>query len=456
MIFKFKNYGYVDECEVELANLTVLFGPNNVGKTYISYGIYFILSELIEVLTFPITDDQLDEIGNSGVLKLDLDHYRSILQDAIDSAAIGKLSKSVQSFFNAPDGFFANAELGFKIQEGFDYKYALETKIPFGKENFVFFKKLKGESTFTITLQGDVFIKLSSNVLYDIINRAIASTLVLPALTRPFAITSERTGISLFYKELDIHRNLLVDHLASGKQVEDHRTLLQGNKSRYAKPIQDNIDIIRDYDSIVKRKSFLREQKDTYGSIFKALSELSGGAYKSDSEQIMYQPRKERGRDKVSIPMYLASSSIKSLFLLDLYINHLAEPGGLLLIDEPELNLHPENQRSMAKLLARLINAGIKVLITTHSDFLVREINNRIMLSSDFRGRSKILKKSKIQQDELLKPSDVNAYSITTDHGVRANTVDGAGINAELFDEVIAQSNALSTEIYFSLDRDHN
>lgn len=50
------------------------------------------------------------------------------------------------------------------------------------------------------------------------------------------------------------------------------------------------------------------------------------------------------------------------------------------MVDEPELNLHPENQRKVARLLAALVNFGIKVFITTHSDYILKELNTLIML----------------------------------------------------------------------------
>ena len=37
------------------------------------------------------------------------------------------------------------------------------------------------------------------------------------------------------------------------------------------------------------------------------------------------------------------------------------------MIDEPELNIHPANQRHIARLLARLVNAGMSVVISTHA-----------------------------------------------------------------------------------------
>ncbi len=40
-----------------------------------------------------------------------------------------------------------------------------------------------------------------------------------------------------------------------------------------------------------------------------------------------------------------------------------------------ELNLQLENQRRVARLFARLINVGVKVFVTTHSDYIVKELN---------------------------------------------------------------------------------
>ena len=53
----------------------------------------------------------------------------------------------------------------------------------------------------------------------------------------------------------------------------------------------------------------------------------------------------------------------------------------MIFIDEPELNLHPVNQRKIARILAKVANSGIKIIISTHSDYIVKEFNNLIMLS---------------------------------------------------------------------------
>ena len=54
-----------------------------------------------------------------------------------------------------------------------------------------------------------------------------------------------------------------------------------------------------------------------------------------------------------------------------LYVDHLT-------IDEPEAHLHPEMQVRVASFLATLLSHGVRVVLTTHSDFFVSQFNNMI------------------------------------------------------------------------------
>jgi predicted ATPase len=44
------------------------------------------------------------------------------------------------------------------------------------------------------------------------------------------------------------------------------------------------------------------------------------------------------------MPLHFTSSTVKTLFSLVFYLQHLAKPGDYLMIDEPELSLHPDNR----------------------------------------------------------------------------------------------------------------
>ena len=51
-----------------------------------------------------------------------------------------------------------------------------------------------------------------------------------------------------------------------------------------------------------------------------------------------------------------------------------AEPGDLLIIENPEAHLHPAGQRRIGELIARCATAGVQVIIETHSDHLLNGI----------------------------------------------------------------------------------
>ena len=79
------------------------------------------------------------------------------------------------------------------------------------------------------------------------------------------------------------------------------------------------------------------------------------------------------------------------------------------MIDEPELNLHPANQRLMARLIARLVNSDLRVIASTHSDYLVREINSLIMLSRPGTVQAELMQRYDDKREELLTPDKVHS-----------------------------------------------
>ena len=100
----------------------------------------------------------------------------------------------------------------------------------------------------------------------------------------------------------------------------------------------------------------------------------------------------------------------------------------------------------MARLLVRCVHAGLKVLITTHSDHLVKELNNLIMLSRDFDGKQDLLKKLRYDPDDALDPSQIRAY-VAKDDTLTACSVDKYGVEIPNFDSTIDDINRATNEI---------
>jgi energy-coupling factor transporter ATP-binding protein EcfA2 len=81
-------------------------------------------------------------------------------------------------------------------------------------------------------------------------------------------------------------------------------------------------------------------------------------------------------------PTGRTSSMVSELAPVVLYLRHRLQPGELLIVEEPEAHLHPATQVAFARCLVRLVNKGLRVCLTTHSEFFLQQINNAIMASA--------------------------------------------------------------------------
>ena len=83
---------------------------------------------------------------------------------------------------------------------------------------------------------------------------------------------------------------------------------------------------------------------------------------------------------KNNLPLMRTSSMVSEIAPVVLYLRHLVEPGDLLIIEEPESHLHPAMQAAFARELARLVRTGIRVILTTHSEWFLEQLGNLIRL----------------------------------------------------------------------------
>ena len=88
--------------------------------------------------------------------------------------------------------------------------------------------------------------------------------------------------------------------------------------------------------------------------------------------EFVYRPRETEHDIRLS----RASSMVSELAPVVLFLRGSVRAGDTLIIEEPEAHLHPAAQTEMAVALARLVRAGVRVVITTHSDWLLHEIGN--------------------------------------------------------------------------------
>lgn len=180
---------------------------------------------------------------------------------------------------------------------------------------------------------------------------------------------------------------------------------------------------------------------------------LNGEVVVDDNNMLLYKMKREGG---ASIPISAAASSIKELAPLALIVEKERISNYSILFEEPESHLHPELQVAVVDLMAAMMTAGTHFQITTHSDYILRRINDLIYLFMIKRklgdeGFKNFCREQEIGPVPLLNPLLVNAYYLKTGedgHTVVSKQDLSNGIPFDTFEEVIKTSIFKSSDIY--------
>jgi predicted ATPase len=452
MKLKVENFGPIHYADIELKPLTVIIGKNNAGKSMLAQ-LIFTLMRLRE------------SINPSYILKPFLPHIFSIPENTL----IGILQHflSVENFQRkiketkelTPFSYLKivldviidsfthslNKPLGSFLERSFaiEFKNLVNLYSDYTKAECTYNEHLIVE--FTITKEGNLSARfdvktieeLIDNILRDKeINELIEKTLslkdkrdfaidmviIIKILTEflfpeslplsPLYIPAGRAGLLEGYEAVSSALITLAP-VAPLKGItmppmpamasEFYSLLLQleGKKGPFAK-ISDLFKEILEGD-IVLEKLKLPEGKSKMVYKFKFKDEES------------------------SIDLIHAASMVKELSPIYLIIRELADKGSLIIIEEPESHLHPAAQIKLMEIFAKLVNEGLNILITTHSDLLLRKLAHLIMESSS--------KKTNV----YLKPEDVAVYLLKPNEkgfiSQKVNIIEGL----PTFDEVIEQ-----------------
>lgn len=454
-----ENIGIIRYAEFEVGDLTLICGTNNTGKTYATYALYGFLNyfqkEAYEALD-PIIDidrNIVQKLYDDGVISIDLTKYYSNA-DKILKAISESYSSKMYQVFAAEERRFDGAkfELGLN-QDLSSYNMEYHKKML----EFLSVEKKSGDVNLTITrISEKENLMLLHDIILLFIKDIIKEIMFRPQIPNAFIASVERTGVSIFKQELFITRNRLLEKMGNAKKESDLFDIFSKSYSRYPLPVSDNIRYIQELDGRVTSESYLVTE---YPEILEMMSGIIGGKYSLDKEgNVYYTPNKGRS---AKLKMVESSSIIRALVNLEYYLRYTAQKNDLLIVDEPELNLHPENQRKMARLFVMLVNAGIRVMITTHSDYIVREFNNIILLTQNSPHIRKIREQYGYSDLERLNAEGVRAYvagksSVLVPGNSRKTPVNTliptivtaeSGINMDVFDHVINEMNAIYDQI---------
>lgn len=377
--------------------LILLAGPNRTGKTLVSYLMYG-LSEFSHMVVDDRVEDQISTLI-TGIKNADLS--APIITEAFENP---------ERFFEML--FFAMRPNKIKlfnlITEEFNIDYEALFKIIGKGEKINSEYRIKNKN-YSGTILVHNISKDSANV--KDIAQEFRVIFANSQRSKCFFLPCERlfatmVGSDLVRAEYKNYRNSQIDLPRQIKQ-----SMIMNSNPRYAQPIMDYLIFIDDLEYVTK------VQNDKFISIADFLNlKLMGGQvhWKADQRRLIFNEY----RTNKEIPFHLSASGIKSLTGLELYLRHQCVGDGtdILFFDEPELNLHPKAQRVVARVIARMINAGIKVVVSTHSDYIISQLSNLVVLGTAYQKDSeKVMRWVKehgldYEREDFLLPEQVAPY----------------------------------------------
>lgn len=458
-----ENLGCLRWAEFELGDMTIICGENNTGKTYATYALYGFLSFWRDGFEIKNIDIDINRLLEEGSISIDIKRYLKDAQRILDDAC-KEYSELLPRVFASPERLFKDAVFNIELSNNeIQPLNSYELTIGSAKKEIFQVTKQKNDDNIFITLLVD---RQKSEippkpVIKSQVSRALKEVIFGSLFRKPFIASAERTGAAIFRNDLFFLKKRILDAVEKmSNKGFDLLLLIKEVTSDYAFPVKDNVDFIRRLEDISKKESYISKR---YENIIEEFNDIIGGEYRVKRDGLYYIPKSSRN---IRLTMDASSSAVRSLLDLGFYLKHIAQPDDFLMIDEPELSLHPENQRRIARLLARLVNLGIKVFITTHSDYIIRELNTLIMLNNDSPNLKRICEERGYKQEELLSAEKVKVY-VAKKHPVllkgnkrktRVPTLVPAdidpqfGIAVSSFDDTINELNDIQDEILFSGD----
>ena len=411
MKIRVKNLGVLKQAEFSLGDFTIICGENNTGKTYVTYALYGFLDSWRRRFddASHIPDNTFDELMEDGVTRINLVEYAQKAQEILNQIC-RHYSFDLHRVFAAPEEKFRNTQFHVLLENGVLTNsikpMSFERNIGIGALSRQMLSLTKDEESEELEVSLVVDrqkMNFPPHFIERRIGGAINEIIFGPLFPNPFIVSAERTGTAIFRKELNFARNRLLKEISQSDEQLDPRELVRKSYEGYPSPVEANAEFVRRLEVIVKEKSFLAEK---HPEMLERFADIIGGEYKMIRGELYFIPKGKR----IRLSMHESASAVRSMLDIGFYLRHVAKQGDLLMVDEPELSLHPENQRRIARLFARLVNLGIKVFITTHSDYIVKELNTLIMLNQNKPYLKKIAKREGYDSSELLGSEKIKVY----------------------------------------------
>lgn len=406
-----EQFGKIRKAEIEFAPLTLFVGDNNSGKSYLlslSWAMRTIVKEFMFDLAFlkespsdsfnvlfKLLGEKINSVTEEQPEFIDFSIVQPYLQSLINEAVECNKEKLIKALFNSdsvkigkmslliPDNLSGAIEISI-VEDRIEFLYGEQSAFI-----DLSYWKAKEENDRNRAVVATYILFLIWTLLG--VEHISYESVYLPAARTGFMLTKDIINSYARKKTFDIEVNSV-----KNEPIQP-----------FSRPIIEFLNVINDMsaeqkgnDQYKKLVVFIQNEM-VQGNI--EISALAG-------KELSYIPKGQQQR----YPFRTTSAVVTELSPLLLLLEHKEELPGIF-YEEPEMCLHPALQKKMGQLLIKMVNAGIDVTATTHSDIILQHINNMIRLQEQDMSELSYDDSDRISKDKVRVYQFTNLSDGTTD-----------------------------------------
>lgn len=353
-----ENLGPIERGCVELPKLVILTGLQNSGKSYLATLIYFIrreiysrvLNNIVSTLNRAESEALFTLVINTSRVE---EKIRRVIEENVDKV-VAETKQELKTIVKAMlPKYFAHRDVRDIVSRG-ESEAVIEAEVNIGEESLRTRIIVKREAEPDIEINSDdvsrVLKKTTSITRFSVEESSVTLRLLADSERREtLYIPSERIVlVPSYYASISLLASLF---RAPSIHFAEKNFAIKT-------PVLDYIDAIS--------ASLSREVN---GVIF----DKKIGGFTVENGKVFYIDK--RGE---KYPIESTSSGISQLIGIVMPVNHIGvDKLKLIVIEEPEINLHPDLHLKVAEYIARL-SRKTHIVVTTHSEYFLGKINNLI------------------------------------------------------------------------------
>lgn len=424
--------GPIAKGEIDLAPLTILAGPNGSGKSYAAMILHSMNGEGIHgnlnYFLSQSVENEIEEelIGDLQEVEIKLrenseatissNHFNNFIQAYYTVVFEQRLNDSLESVFAT--------DLTELIKEGHRcIRFDIEDEL--GDSRLVYYSSYDGlELQEYPKVEDDPLLVLSDdNQEFESSSedREIVPVEIQNSDKRALSPVSTiiRSIFDFIQSKMGLRHGAESHYLPAGRAglLQSHEVLTTGAFDRLSRVGLEPIEVPA-FSGVVS--GYLSQIVELSSSSKGELSDLAQELEKEALDgNVFVEKDEEKPNPKITFEqsgrefqLHLASTSVSELAPLILYTKFVLSKNSTIVIEEPEAHLHPENQRKVAYFIVKLVQEGVRVVVTTHSDFFIEQLNNCIRVSQVERD---IREDSELNELPSISPENVSVHAFQSD-----------------------------------------